>query len=669
MVVRWHTRSNNRGKILQSDDDNETFSRKQRDMLTRILASLILMGIPTAPVLSQEKVNTGDLDQRLEMLQKEVNKLDSKKRVDAEVCSKAVEWILRHNEFYRPNYVQSAQKTIDLGMERAKQLSRGESNWGRQPGVHALGYRSAVDNSVQPYIVTLPENFKPKGAKRWPLYVVLHGRNGRLTESHFIASSDGKPAPKEQNWIQLDVFGRTNNAYRWAGETDVFEAMQDVTRRYRIDESRVTLWGFSMGGAGAWHLGLHHPSRWASVGAGAGFVDFYKYQKQTGQLPDHQHRALRIYDAKDYALNLSVVPFITYGGEKDAQLLASLDVQEEAKKLGVPLQLIVGPNMGHKFDDASKAKFMEFLAKGNKHGRKRVPGQREIEFITYTLKYNKAEWLTIEEQQIPYEMTTVKSSLGDDGTLIVETENVAAMSILRTAANRVEIDGAGPFDLNLAADANLLKVYFINDENGWDVLDYEDSLEFEENPDQNKRHHLQGPIDDAFMEPFVCVTGTGEPWSKNLQSYADWSLNRFVIEYDKWMRAKPMIVTDKEVNESLFRDRNLILFGDPGSNSVLRRIVKDLPLEWSKESITFDGKMYSTADNAVVLIFPNPLNPRKYVVINSGMTTHEKDFKASNSWLFPKLGDHAVIHFEANQATGFDEKTVEAGIFDAHWNK
>ena len=27
-----------------------------------------------------------------------------------------------------------------------------------------------------------------------------------------------------------------------------------------------------MGGTGAWHLGLHFPSRWAAVEAGAGFV-------------------------------------------------------------------------------------------------------------------------------------------------------------------------------------------------------------------------------------------------------------------------------------------------------------------------------------------------------------------------------------------------------------
>ena len=62
-------------------------------------------------------------------------------------------------------------------------------------------------------------------------------------------------------------------AYRWAGETDVFEAIESVRKRYNIDPKRIALRGFSMGGGGAWHLGLHYPDQWAVVEAGAGFVE------------------------------------------------------------------------------------------------------------------------------------------------------------------------------------------------------------------------------------------------------------------------------------------------------------------------------------------------------------------------------------------------------------
>ncbi|MBT5020499.1 MAG: hypothetical protein HON04_17340, partial [Planctomicrobium sp.] len=238
-------------------------------MITRLVLLTLLASVFGSSLYAQEPAELEKLELRLSKLQDQVGSLSVKKRVDAEICSKAVEWILRHNEFYRPNYVQLSNKTLELGEQRAKKIANGETDWAKSPGVYPLGYRSKVDESVQPYIVSLPEGFDAKKAKRWPLYVVLHGRNSRLTEASFIGGAISKEVPKGQTWIQIDVFGRVNNAYRWAGETDVFEAMKDVTRRYKIDETRVTLWGFSMGGAGAWHLGLHHPSKWASVGAGA----------------------------------------------------------------------------------------------------------------------------------------------------------------------------------------------------------------------------------------------------------------------------------------------------------------------------------------------------------------------------------------------------------------
>ncbi|WP_299461063.1 hypothetical protein, partial [uncultured Gimesia sp.] len=63
----------------------------------------------------------------------------------------------------------------------------------------------------------------------------------------------------------------------------------------------------------------------------------------------------------------------------------------------------------------------------------------------------------------------------------------------------------------------------------------------------------------------------------------------------------------------------------------------------------------------------NPLNPNRYVVINSGHTMHEKDFLASNSWLFPKLGDIAIIQFKKSAAGTFENKTVWAELFDSNW--
>ncbi|MEO1994000.1 MAG: prolyl oligopeptidase family serine peptidase, partial [Planctomycetaceae bacterium] len=299
---------------------------------------------------------------------------------DVAVYSKAVSWILRHAEFYKPNYVQQARAALKTGFARAETLTTGDAPWNLQPGTTIRGYTSRVDGSVQPYALTLPENVDPKSGKRWPLYVKLHGRAGQMNEVNFMARHDGKPLPTGQTWIQLDVFGRTNNAYRWSGETDVFEAIQDVERRFRIDGRRVTLHGFSMGGAGAWHLGMHHPARWSSVGPGAGFVDFYNYQNQKQKRPVYQHRTLGIYDAVDYALNAHNVPVCTYGGELDKQLVASTSMVDAARKLNVPIKLLVGPQMGHKFHPDSFREFMAFHADKSREGRPRASGRQDLRF-------------------------------------------------------------------------------------------------------------------------------------------------------------------------------------------------------------------------------------------------------------------------------------------------
>ncbi len=349
-------------------------------------------------------------------------------KVDAAIALKAITWMLNHNEWTRKTAVREAQNVVKIGLERTARLRDGQQAVPLKPGKHVLAYQSAVDRSLQPYAVSLPEGWKAGDNTRWPLHVVLHGRSDDMTEASFFAAHDGKPPVKDSTWIQLDVYGRGNNAYRWAGESDVFEALADLKRRFLIDERRMTLWGFSMGGAGAWHLGLQHPDLWSSVGAGAGFVDFYKYQKVTEKLPEVQDRMLRIYDSELYALNLFDVPFISYGGELDPQLQTTLFMQDAARQVSAPLAVLIGHKMGHKFDDMNLKTFMAFHLAHSEKGRPEFPGRRELKFVTYTLKFNRCDWLRIDEQEEPYERTEVASTY-KDGVLSVTTENVRALSV------------------------------------------------------------------------------------------------------------------------------------------------------------------------------------------------------------------------------------------------
>jgi len=176
--------------------------------------------------------------------------VDETKLADIEIYQKAAAWILRfEEEFFTPAFVPNTIQALDHGLARAADA---KFSWESRKGRIVRAYRSRVDGSVQPYGLIIPEAYD--GSKAVRLDVVLHGRGDQQNEVSFIAAHEGDK-PIAQDYITLDVWGRGNNAYRWAGETDVFEAIDSVKTRYNIDEKKIVLRGFSMGGAGAWDLG------------------------------------------------------------------------------------------------------------------------------------------------------------------------------------------------------------------------------------------------------------------------------------------------------------------------------------------------------------------------------------------------------------------------------
>ena len=176
---------------------------------------------------------------------------------DVEIFAKAVRFALVNNEFFGPKDVGVAQKILELGFEVVK----GKSIEGP---LKVFGYRSDVDGSVQPYGVDQPAGLDL--TKPVPLYVWLHGRGDNLTDLYFInrqLRARGRIA--FDDGITLFPFGRQCIGYKSAGEQDVLDAVADVSKRYKIDPDRIVMMGFSMGGAGAWHLGAHYANRWAAV--------------------------------------------------------------------------------------------------------------------------------------------------------------------------------------------------------------------------------------------------------------------------------------------------------------------------------------------------------------------------------------------------------------------
>jgi len=590
------------------------------------------------------------LDEGIAALRERLKSLPSAEAADAAVFLRAADMADRLRLYTDQRQVNTVLRCLDLGAKRAELLVGREQPWTTTPGRSLRGLVSRIDGSVQPYGVVLPAGFDPKSTTRHRLDVVLHGRGP--TEVSFLAQNEPEPGSNaakapDQPFIELHPFGRGNNGWRWAGETDVFEALEHVTKQYRIDPDRIVLRGFSMGGHGAWHLGLHYADRWAAVSPGAGFSETRKYIKVApGSVPEYQERMWGIYDAVDYALNLFNTPFVAYGGDKDPQLQAALNMKEAAEREGLPLTVIVGPDTEHRYHPESLKQIMADLAT-----HRRTPAPLRVRFTTRTVKYDQCFWVRVHSLEDHYRPAVVTADASGE-QLQVKTENVTRLTLgpLPRKLAKVRIDGQ---TLDLHGDTLSLT----RSANAWrSVNDRSPNV-----AGPRKRHNLQGPIDDAFMDRFIVVRPTGTSWHESTGAYVDRTLARFTEEWRLGFRGELPVRDDTALSEADWKDANLVLFGDPASNKLLARVAPRLPLKWTREGVELAGRTYP-AGSIPVLIFPSPLSRERYVVVNSGHTWTRREIEESNAYLTPKLPDWAVLKPDTPTPA-----VLTAGFFNERW--
>ncbi len=588
---------------------------------------------------------------------------------DVEIFHKAVHDALTYNEFFDRKQIATAKALLQVGMEREAAVRESKAPWASAPGLVVRGYVSKIDHSVQPYGLVIPETWSGNERSPWPLWVWLHGRNEKLTELAFLEErmkKGGEFTPADA--IVLHVYGRFCNANKLAGEVDVFEALADVRTRYLIDPDRMIVAGFSMGGAACWHVAGHHAGMWAGASPGAGFAETAEYAKVFApgkQPPPWWEQVLwRWYDATAWAANLSNVPLIAYSGELDKQQQAA-DIMEKAMAAeGLELERLTGPNTGHKYEAKTKAVLSERLREFHRRGREPMPPT--VRFTTYTLRYPTMEWVTIHGLEKHWERADIDAELVDEGTIRVKTKNVSAFTIAlpvapapldKTRPPRVVVDEQ---DLVGPPVADYWTAHFQKTAGVWKQgrLDAGDSL--------IKRHGSTGPIDDAFMDSFIFVRPTGKALYASIEKWAGDELQRARTQWRTVFRGEARMKDDTAITAADIADANLILWGDPGSNSVLAKILPSLPIQWTAESLVVAGEKYSAEHHAPVLIFPNPLNHGRYVVLNSSFTFRAGS-AVSNALQTPKLPDWAVIDLRTPPDLSAPGLVVNAGFFNEQW--
>lgn len=593
---------------------------------------------------------------------------------DVEIYRKAVEWALRHEELKTATNWDQAGAVVDRGLLRAMQLLRGETPWMEAlPRSSPRGFRSRIDGSLQPYAVVYPPGYAQDPRGKWRLDVVLHGRDASLNEVKFLFEHSGdRPAEAPSDHVVLHVFGRGNLGYRWAAETDVWEAIDHFVAverslgRDMIDPRRVVLRGFSMGGAGAWHLGLHRPDRWAVIAPGAGFVTTRGYVKNLPEnLPEYIEKSLTIYDAIDYSANAWNVPIVAFAGQNDTQAEAVRRMQERLTAPELRFKVILAPGLGHQFPKEWQERVQAEIAKFLASDQSRPEYPDRVVFHTYTLKYPGCYWVEILGMENHYQRAEVDATR-QEGAFKIATKNIRLLRLLLPPGEEepqtILIDSQSLLTEPIASASGTRAIFLEKLRDRWEATLPQRITTLRLRKPQ-KFTGLTGPIDDAFTDSFLCVRGTKVPWHREVGETIDRRLDEFRQIWSRYFRGELPVKNDTEVTEEDMATRHLILFGDPGSNRLLEKILHDLPIVWTKDSLRLANRSFDAKSHFPVLIYPSPLHPNRYVVLNTGHTFEESDLIGSNALLFPRLGDCAVL-----QADGKHGKAVWAQIFDDFWS-
>lgn len=464
------------------------------------------------------------------------------------------------------------------------------------------------------------------------MVVQLHGLNFH----EVLAGSRERYRGMERQWIEPDLpvifvqcFGRPSAFYQGMGEEDVLEVIDEVKRRFAVDADRVFVMGHSMGGAGSFTVGLHYPDRFGGILP----MDpaLWDRQRPLEDAPAWMKPQIAIVTpGKLYpnARNLDV--FFKNAGEGIQR--RSTEFSDGIVAAGGFATTEWFPGMPHNFGDVYA--YSHFVAELIQHPARRRPN--EVKFYTNTLRYNRAYWVTIDRLTRHGADASVTAGL-DGGEIRVATRNIDALTLNlaegplgKDAPRAVVVDGQEALASPPAGVVHLARI-----SGAWKPGEWPAAARV-------KRHGLQGPIGDAFNSRFLAVYGERD---REL-AIAELDAIRnppgpLDIHGDFPMKAAAKVT--REDVESF----NLILFGTPDSNAVLKRIAPSLPADLLQPGAVF--------------VYPNPENPARYVVVWSAKILSAPEPGLHAGWIMPLNLLPDYIRVSAGTVTS-------GGHFDNEWN-
>lgn len=185
------------------------------------------------------------------------------------------------------------------------------------------------NNQKLQYLLIFPARYT-QTATRWPLILFLHGSSLRGDTIERVKEYGPTWVAEQRTDFPFVVLApQCPENEDWVDKLDGLAALLDeVFRKYRIDQERVYLTGTSLGGRGTWYLACKHPEYFAAIAPLAA---------ATPVIPTAWHKQM-----------LSM-PIWAFHGEKDtiAPLKKDEAMVESLRRQGGTPRFTILPNEGH----------------------------------------------------------------------------------------------------------------------------------------------------------------------------------------------------------------------------------------------------------------------------------------------------------------------------------
>ena len=546
---------------------------------------------------------TSEIQERLTRLEQAIPSLTRRAVHDTQLRIERI-----HEELPRIRYVQDLAYIIEQLDAADARLDRPSDACAGETGFIERVFRSRIDGSLQPYVVFVPPGYDPD--RRYPLVIMLHGAVGDQWE--MPVCMELRSHPERSEYFILSPLARGMMGYASIAEADIWQALEEIEAVYSIDPDRISATGFSMGGGGSWHLGLRYPDRFAAIAPQAGWAD------------------LRLLE------NATCLTSYIYHGDHDRTVPPGF-AQAAAKYLDhleYRYTYTVLPHTGHAIVTAVRP--MEAVIEDLLPCR-RTDRPEQVTYTTDRLRYNTAYWVRVDALNPRYHYGRIQARVvkgpSEHIMICVKREGIDAYSLL---LDRAPVDST-----------RTIKVV-----DGQDLVydgPFRPELHLpqqEARAELTKRHGLSGPIEDVFYDPFLYVYGTGAQADSNrvqAQRATDWGR----------VKQSFSVKADTALTSEDIAHHHLILYGQPAGRGPLSRLLDGLPLSLSEESITINGRSFSGDDLGLQMIYPNPLNPERYVVLHWGVQGPYID----QEW------DLIVFRHSTERDVSYEMKVR----FDNHW--